>query len=133
MLGMLACAVPATAFEVNPGKWEITSTTKAEMMPQPQTKTVSECLKEKTAQEVLGALTEKDICKVLSHTEKGDTLEWTMECRQPGSPPMNGTGRITSRGESLDGGMNVSVKVGEQEMKFDTTWKGKRLGDCAGQ
>jgi hypothetical protein len=127
---LVLVAAPAAAFEVHPGKWEITSTTKSAMMAQPQTTTNTECIKEKTADEVLGALTEKDICKIQSHAEKGDRLEWTMECSQQGSPPMNGTGRIISHGESLDGGMNISMKMGEQEMKFETTWKGKRLGDC---
>jgi hypothetical protein len=127
---LLIYAAPAAAFEVNPGKWEITSTTKSAMMAQPQTKTSTECIEEKTAKEVLGALTEKDICKIQSHSEKGNTLEWTMVCQQAQSPPMNGAGKITSSGETLDGSMNISMKMGEQEMKFETTWKGKRVGEC---
>jgi hypothetical protein len=126
----LVAAGAAAAFEVHPGKWEITTTTKTAMMPEPQTRTGTECIKEKTADEMLQALTKEDFCKVGKHEEKGDTLEWDMECRQEGAPPMNGTGSITSKGETLSGRMGVSMKMGEQEMKFETTWKGKRVGDC---
>jgi Protein of unknown function (DUF3617) len=128
---VLAAGVSAAAaFEVNVGKWEITTTTKMAMMPEPQTKTSTECIKEKTAEEVLGTLTEKNICTIKEHSEKGDTLEWKMECRDKGTPPTTGSGKITSQGDTLTGEMDVSMKMGEQEMKFETTWKGKRIGEC---
>lgn len=127
----LACvSSPAAAFEVNPGKWEITSTTKMAMMPEPRTKTSTECIKEKTAEEVLGTLTQKNVCKITSHSEKGETLEWEMECSEKGSPVTKGTGKITSQGETLSGGMNLSMEMGGQEMKLETTWDGKRVGEC---
>ena len=127
---LLVCAAPASAFELHPGQWEITSKTTSAALPQTQSQTLNECIKEKTAQEILGTLTEKDICKIRSHEESTDTMEWTMECQQKGSPPMNGNGRIISHGDTFDGEMNVSMKMGDDEMKFQTKWNGKRVGEC---
>jgi hypothetical protein len=123
-------ATAAAAFEVNPGKWQITSTTEMSMMPQPQTKTSTECLKEKTADEVLEALTQEDICKIKDHSENGATLKWSMECQGEGSPPMKASGELTSTGDTLNGVMNASMEMKGQKMTFKTMWKGKRLGEC---
>jgi hypothetical protein len=127
---LLVCAAQTAAFELHPGQWEIASTTSSPVLPQPQRQTLSECIKEKTAQEILGTLTEKDICSIRSHEESTDRMEWTMECRQKGSPPMSGNGRIISHGDTFDGEMNVSMQVGDEEMKFQTKWNGKRVGEC---
>jgi hypothetical protein len=113
---LILWVAPAAAFEVHPGKWEIVWKTKSSVLPEAQTQTRTECIKERTANEILGTLTEKDICTIHSHSENGDTLEWKMDCRQQGSPPMSGDGRLTSHGETFDGGMNVSMKLGEEEM-----------------
>jgi hypothetical protein len=128
---LLVCASPASAFELHPGQWQISSTTTSAALPQTQRQTLNECIKEKTAQEILGTLTEKDICSIDSHEESADTMEWTMKCRQKGSPPMSGNGRIISHGDTFDGEMNVSMKMGEDEMKFQTKWNGKRVGECS--
>jgi hypothetical protein len=67
---------------------------------------------------------------IRSHEEQTDRMEWEMECREKGSPPMTGNGRIISHGDTFDGEMNVSMKVADEEMKFQTKWNGKRIGEC---
>ena len=119
----------AGGFKLKPGKWQFTTTTKAPMMAEPQSKTDTRCITEKEA-DPLAEMTKSDKCKVTRRTETADSLKWEMECTEEGSPPMKAKGEMTSSGDTVDGTMEMTMPVAGHELNMGTTWKGKRLGAC---
>jgi hypothetical protein len=119
----------ADGFKLKPGKWEFTTTTKAPMMAEPQTKTDTRCITEKES-DPLGQMTKSDRCKVTHRTETADSLKWEMECTEKGSPTMKANGKLTAKGDTVKGTMEMTMPVAGHELNLGTTWKGTRLGDC---
>ena len=124
-------AGPAEAFRLEPGLWRFTTTTNMSFNPNAKTDTRTQCITPDNADDILKELTAA-ACKVSDRTETSDQLKWKMECHQggPNDPPMRGTGEINSHGESLDGKMDMALEVQGNRMTFNSTWKGKRLGEC---
>ena len=125
-------AGPAEAFRLEPGLWRFTTTTNMSFNANPKVDTRTQCLTPETADDILKELTAA-ACKVSDRTETSDQLKWKMECHQggPNDPPMRGVGVITSRGETLDGKMDMALEVQGNRMTFNSTWKGRRIGECA--
>jgi hypothetical protein len=132
-----ACvALAATAgqasesLKYNPGKWETQTTMRMPMMPEPQMRTSTECLREGdySAERLMR---DQQGCKVSSVDVKERSLEWTVSC-----PGANGgaTGRgeynISADGESGQGKITIDVDMQGQKMSMTMDVKSHRVGDC---
>ena len=115
---------------LKPGKWEFTTTTEVPMLPEPKTTTKTECVKEEKT-DPLAAFSKTEDCKVTDRTVKGNSMKWKVECgKGEDAPKVKGSGELTAGDTKVEGKMEMISNLGGQEMKFKSSWTGKRLGDC---
>jgi hypothetical protein len=126
---ILWASAAAAGPNMQEGKWEITSKVEMKGMPMemPAVKT-SVCLNSK---DVVPQKPEKNQdCKMISNKIEGSTVTWVMQCRDKNGDTIDSTGRITYKGASFDGAveMDMSGKHGKQHMSQKMS--GRRIGDC---
>jgi len=111
---------------VKPGKWEIT--TKTEMTGMPMTippVTHTQCLKEGNL--VPQSEEANQECKVSDVKVSGDTVSWKLVCSGKNGR-MEGTGKTTYSGETMEGEMRMVIQGAGVEVKNKIS--GKRIGEC---
>ena len=113
--------------EMNPGKWEITTTTVMAGMP-PQSVTHTQCI---TTEDMVPVSSDANQeCQVTDIQYSGNTVSWKIACGGQGGG-MEGTGKVTYSGDSMNGEMNMVI-TGGANMTVKNTMAGKRLGKCDG-
>jgi len=120
----------AEGVSIDPGNWEMTSTITMTMMPQPQTTTVMECIKEPELNPEDFNMDEDNPCNISEVAIDGDTASWSINCPTEGGAVMEGKWEFTSAGDSISGSGTMSMDYAGQEMGFEMSWAGKRIGDC---
>ncbi len=115
---------------INPGLWEITTETEMVGMPgmkvPPQTHT--QCLsKEDLVPQSKEASKE---CQITDIHQSDNTISWKIICSGKNGS-MEGTGKITYLGDSLEGFMDMVIKGAN--MKIKNKMKGHRIGECTSQ
>jgi len=68
-------------------------------------------------------------CKITDSDVNASSMQWSMKCDQ-GDASMTGNGQVTSSGNEISGGMNLTANFGGQDVSMSTAWQGKRIGDC---
>ncbi len=126
---ILWAAAAFAAPNMQDGQWEITSKIDMKGMPmkmQPIKTTV--CLSQKDA--VPQKPQKNEDCKMISNKVEGNTVMWAMQCRDKQGNTIDSNGRITYRGASFDGSMEMDMggKQGKQHMSQKMS--GRRIGDC---
>jgi len=112
------------------GKWEFTTTTEVPMLPEPKTTTKTECVKEDKT-DPLAAFSKTEDCTVTDRTVDGNSMTWEVECGTgENTPKVKGSGELTADDSNVEGKMEMVSNMGGQEMRFKSSWKGKRLGEC---
>ncbi len=126
-------AAPALAADakpnMKPGQWETTVQMEMPGMPMampPQTS--SSCLTEKDM--VPGAAQPGQECKVTKQKLTGDTLEWSVECKDKSGAVSTMVGKGTYKGETFTGTMQMTMSHGGAPMQMNAKMTGKRVGDC---
>ena len=122
-------AFAADSIPVNPGMWEMTSTSTTSMSPQPRTVTENECV-DQTEYNVNDLLPDDNNCTLTESNVSGNTLTWTMQCSAPDGTTSSGGGEFTSDGDSGSGNMHMTMQYQGQSFDIQTSWKGKRIGSC---
>jgi hypothetical protein len=129
---MLTILLASGAFagpNMQDGKWEITS--KMEMkgmkMAMPAVKTTM-CLNSKNA--VPQKPEKNQDCKMISNKIEGNTVTWVMQCRDKQGNTVDSTGRITYRGASFDGTMEMDMSGREGKQHMSQKMSGRRIGEC---
>lgn len=120
----------ADGLAIDAGKWEMTSTMTMTMMPTPQTNTVTECIKENEINPETINMGEENPCAISDVKNDGDSISWSINCPVEGGMVMTGTWEMTSKGDSISGKGSMSTEFSGQQMGFDMTWDGKRIGNC---
>lgn len=122
-----ALPVPVMASpNIQPGRWEITSTMEMPGMAfsMPATKH-TQCI---TNQDLVPQAQQgNDKCQMLENTIYGDTVTWKVKCESEGGT-MTSEGKVVYHGGSFDG----SVVTNGSQMPAGMTQKmtGKRIGEC---
>lgn len=114
---------------LNPGLWEITTTTEMEGMPgmAPPPMTHTQCI---TAESLVPQSEgESDVCQVSDMEVDGNTVSWKILCSGQGGG-MEGTGSITYNGDTMEGTMEMVMQA--MNMKMKNTLTGRRIGECGG-
>jgi len=114
--------------QINPGKWEITTTTEMAGMA-PQTATHTQCIT--TDNLVPMSEDANQECQVTDITTQGNTVSWKITCGGKGGNKMSGTGSATYNGDSMHGTMSMTVEP--YGTKINNTLSGRRIGACDGQ
>jgi len=90
--------------------------------------------KEMMRQTFKNCLTKKDYipykeedknCKVTSYNVKGNTVTWTIKCKDE-EDTYTGTGKVTYKGDTFEGFIKYKDPEGEMTM----TMKGRWIGKC---
>ena len=115
----------AASLNMNEGQWEITTTMDMPGMPAEAMKphTVTTCLSK--SDYVPKADQEKSDCKMVDQKIDGDTVSWTMVCKES-----SGKGTVTYAGDSFSGLMESTMKEGGKEMTMKMKMDGRRIGAC---
>lgn len=120
----------AKGVPIDPGLWEMTSTMTMSMMPQPQTTTTTECIEESEMDPEDFNMDEENPCNITNVTVDGDTARWSISCPTGNGMAMQGQWEIISKGDSITGSGSMTAEIAGQEMGFNMSWNGKRIGDC---
>lgn len=131
VLGLAALAPGVAAADgvpIEPGLWEIRSTSKSPMMPAPQTHTRTECIRESELRPDFFEEPSSE-CRVLDSTVEGSRMRWTLHCTTEGGE-MRGDGELVAEGERMHGSMTLTMEAQGQRMRFENAWEGRRLGPC---
>ncbi len=120
----------AKGVSIDPGLWEMSSTMTMTMMPQPQTTTETECVEETELSPESFNKDKDNPCDVSNVSVNGNSASWSISCPGQAGMAMQGQWAFTSKGDSISGTGSMKAVVAGQEMGFDMTWNGKRVGDC---
>ena len=127
-LALLALPGYAAAIQIEPGKWELTTTASNPMSPQPQTEVRYECM---TDSQILpqGLMGDADGCTTSNVVSTDEIMKWDMSCDMDGSQA-TGQAEFTSTGTSANGRMQITMEFNGHQMQFQRTWDGQRVGPC---
>ncbi|MFO7686413.1 MAG: DUF3617 family protein [Desulfobacterales bacterium] len=110
--------------QMNPGNWEITTTTEMAGMP-PQTLTHTQCITNEDLVPMSGDANQE--CQVTDVQMNGNTVSWKITCGGQGGG-MSGTGQVTYEGDRMHGTMQMTIAGYGTQVK--NTLSGRRVGDC---
>ncbi len=126
--GIISLSIAGSGPNMKPGKWEITSTVDMPGMPAgmiPPTKII-QCMTKSDM--VPQASPESGKCKAPKVKKKGNTVSWTIVCKNQGvTSKMKGS--ITFKGTTFKGKMIIDTG-NKQQPKITTNMSGRRLGAC---
>ena len=123
LVTLLGAAHAGAKMNIEEGRWEITSQVKMQGMTMPPM-TFAQCITKQNAVPQ-GNSSGQDNCKVSDMKTVGDTVSWTVVCKEP-SGEMKGSGKITYHGDRFEGEVNMDMAG----MSMVTEMSGKRTGPC---
>lgn len=103
------------------GLWEITSTIEMPGMPS-RSFTNTSCL---TKEKAVPQASPESSCTLKDVKNEGNTVSWTMVCKDATSK-----GKVTYARNTMDGTFETSMKSEGKNMTIKTNMKGKRIGPC---
>jgi hypothetical protein len=130
-------AVPTSCSQVKApyraGLWEITSVSSNSLMAQAVTARIKRCVTERDTQNACGlnqlAGGRNRDCQIGSVSIRGNTATWSMHCSNPHFVA-SGTGQTTFSDDAYHGKFRMSAITQGSHMEMNTTFTGKRLGNC---
>jgi len=129
VVSVLWVAVSFAGPNMQDGKWEITTKMDMKGLPmqmQPMKTTV--CMNQK---DVVPQKPQKnEDCKMISNKIEGNTVTWVMQCRDKRGNTVDSSGRITYKGASFDGSMEMDMSGKDGKQHMSQKMSGKRIGDC---
>jgi len=125
---LLAAPALADSPRLEPGKWEVTTVASNTMRPQKKERTTTECITESQS-DPLSVMTGDKDCTVDESSTTNNTLKWKMTCKNNAGVG-KGEGEFTSEGKSAHGDMWMEMAIHTQKVRFEISWKGKRIGSC---
>lgn len=129
--GLCAAAVGAAeGMEVEPGQWEMTSTTSNPATGEPQSMTVTECI-EGGSLHTGSFLRDAAGCEISDIQTSTTSMRWKMRCTAAGGQ-MNGQAQVRSThgGKKVAGTLKMTTRFGGQAMELSSEWAGRWVGPC---
>lgn len=114
-----------TGPQINPGKWEITTTTQMAGLPAQSAKH-TQCLTADNA--VPTSQDPNQSCEISDIKTQGNTITWKVYCTGGGGK-MNGNGSVTYSGNTMTGTLNMT----SEGVLIKNKISGRRIGACDGQ
>jgi hypothetical protein len=119
----------ADAPKFKAGNWEFVTAKKTSGKDKGRPFTIKKCLTKQDPDPVK-QLVERENCKMKSPSMDDDTLRWKAECDFGETGTASGDGEFTVSGATAKGKMKTILVWEGKEIPLETTWTGKRLGDC---
>lgn len=115
------------------GLWEITSVSSNSLMPQPITARVKRCITERDAQNACGLNQlsggrNRD-CQISDMQISEGSARWAMTC-EGSTFNGHGNGHSTFTADAYQGTFDMRATMQGTPMEMNTTFSGKRLGNC---
>jgi len=127
---LAAPAVMADGIPVEPGLWEMTSTMKMPMLPEPRVTTTTECVEEtEISLEDLGGDGMDPNCSFDLSQVDGNAMKWSFDCPVEGGTS-HGEWEAVSAGDSVSGKGLITMSFQGRTMEMTMDWAGHRVGDC---
>ena len=127
---LTACA-PAYAANLQPGEWEINSTTTSPLFGAAQSSVFKYCVTKEDAENPeawMARQSEKGECKLTPGRRTADSMTWQMACPRTN---MHGSGAARLTGPaSVEGEMMLSGNIQGHAVQMSTRMSGRRLGPC---
>jgi hypothetical protein len=125
-----ACA-PALAAVIQPGEWEIHSTTTSPLFAAVQNSVFKYCVKKEDAEHPeawMARESAKGECKLTPGRRTADSMSWQMSCPRTN---MTGSGvaHLTGPG-TVQGEMKLTGNFQGYAVQMNTRMSGRRLGPC---
>lgn len=128
MLGLLVLPVYVGALQIEPGKWEMTTTAINPMSPQPRTDVIIQCMTD-AEMSPEGFMVDAQECTTSNVVSTDEVMKWDMACDMDGTLA-NGNAEFNSTGTTANGHMQITMEFNGQQMKLERTWDGQRIGPC---
>ena len=116
--------------DMRDGLWEITVKTDMPGMPmQMPAMTHTQCI---TKKDLIPQKPEKNQdCKIINSKTSGNTVSWTIQCRDKDGTTTESSGKVTYKKDKFDGTIDMTVnQPGQGKMKMTQHMSGKRIGEC---
>lgn len=132
MLCLLLLAIPSMAHaggspNVEPGLWEITTTTHMQGMNIPPS-TITQCITKDDLVPRPGSQPgQAQDCEITDVNVSGDTVTWRMRCTGQGGT-VEGEGSITYQGDRFEG--TSTIHIIDAGMTMQSQMTGHRVGEC---
>ena len=121
----------AARADIDPGNWEMSVTSAFEGMPGAVGPIVqTRCFTEADVRDpgrVLGAAATSS-CEFTNRRDSGTELTFDLKCSGP--VPMQGSGRATYSGESMQADISLTGEANGQKFATRSRTSGRRLGPC---
>lgn len=116
-----------TMADIRQGLWEIEIQVRAEGMPMPMPPyKLSQCMSKSNP---VPKMQNQGNCKITKQRVEGNKASWEMNCAtQQGK--IVGDGSITFKDDSMSGRSSMRMDMVGQSVLMQTTFSGKRVGDC---
>ncbi len=127
-----SCAATADAEEgmhVEPGLWKTRTELTMPMLPQPRVQTQEQCLRRSELDAETFAREPEGDCRITDRELAPDRMRWRMECTSDGQTTV-GEGRMRSSGDTVEGELVLTSRVGGREFTVESTWTSERVGPC---
>lgn len=125
-----AAAADDTALRYRPGKWETTTTMRMSMLPEPQVRTSTDCLREGDYS-AARLMRDQRGCTVSDPVVTARSIRWSATCPAPnGSATGRGEYTISDDGERGTGRVTIDMAMGDQRMTMTMDIASRRIGDC---
>ncbi len=132
LIFMLIIAMPAWCIDLNPGKFEITTSVEmqgvpAEMVGSMPARTMTQCITEQNP--LPSSSSGSQGCVLKDMQTEGSTITYKMECEQQGMKSES-FGEMTYKGDSLAGTTQTKMGPSSGGVTVLTRIAGKRIGEC---
>lgn len=122
----LLCPCVLAAPDMQPGRWEITSTfAMPDMAFRMPTTKHTQCIAPEDL--IPRAQQENEKCQLIENAIVGDTVSWQVVC-ESGGGTMNSQGKVVYHGDSFEG--TVITTGSQMPAGMTQQLSGKRIGDC---
>ena len=130
LIGALLLVSGAARADVEPGNWEISSTTTVQGAPAPVSVTQSRCLSEADARDpgrLFGAQPGSP-CEFSNRKDDGSLMTFDIRCSGP--PAMAGNARVRYAKSDVDAEINLRAEGLPQPIVMNSRVTGRRTGAC---
>src|SRR5574340_1107410 len=128
---LLAACAPALAASLQPGEWEVNSTTTSPLFASAQNSVFKYCVTKEDAQDPeawMARQREKGECKLTPGKRDAESMTWEMSCPRTnltGSGAARLTGPATAEGQ-----INLTGNFQGHAVQMSTRMHARRLGPC---
>ena len=127
---LLAPAALAEGMAIEPGMWEMKSTVKMPMLPEPRVTTMRECMtKSEITMDDFSDGNLDSACRFQVEQVDENSMKWTVDCPVEGGSS-HGEWSATSSGDGVSGDGLITMSFQGQSMEMTMDWTGRRTGPC---